>query len=90
MLDLTKLARQMQGISDHLTQEAEAAQRRVEISRNLMTLAGNRQRELVAQLEEHRDRIFFAAAEPIEPLNTRIAIDPPPAAHSVISSDGSQ
>ncbi len=90
MLDLTKLARQMQGISDHLTQEAEAAQRRVEIARNLMTLAGNRQRDLVAQLEEHRDRIFFAAAEPIEPLNTRFAIDPPPAAHSVISSDGSQ
>ncbi|MEO1393739.1 MAG: DNA double-strand break repair nuclease NurA [Cyanobacteria bacterium J06634_5] len=90
MLDLTKLARQMQGISDHLSQEAEAAQRRVEIARNLMRLVTKQQGERVAQLEEYRDRIFFAAAEPIEPLSTRIPLAKAPEAHSVLSSDGSQ
>ena len=43
MLDLSKLARQMQGISDHLSQEAEAARRRVEIAQNLMVQATKNQ-----------------------------------------------
>ncbi|MEO0768833.1 MAG: DNA double-strand break repair nuclease NurA, partial [Cyanobacteria bacterium J06649_4] len=90
MLDLSKLARQMQDISEHLTKEADAAKRRVEIARNLMTTAISRQAELVGQLEENRDRLLFAAAEPVEPLNTKIALDTAPEAHTVISSDGSQ
>lgn len=90
MLDLTKLARQMQGISEHLTQEAEAARRRVDIARNLMAQATKHQSKLVDQLSEHRDRLLFAAAEPIEPLSTKVALDTAPAAHTVISSDGSQ
>lgn len=90
MLDLTKLARQMQGISDHLTQEADAARRRVEIAQLLMTQATGRQQTLVDQLVEGRDRLLFAAAEPIEPLDTQIALSTAPVAHSVISSDGSQ
>ncbi len=90
MLDLTKLARQMQGISDHLTQEADAARRRVEIAQLLMGQATDRQQTLVDQLVEGRDRLLFAAAEPIEPLDTRIALNTAPAAHSVVSSDGSQ
>ncbi|MGI8933408.1 MAG: DNA double-strand break repair nuclease NurA [Phormidesmis sp.] len=90
MLDLTKLARQMQGISDHLTQEADAARRRVEIAQLLMSQATDRQQTLVDQLVEGRDRLLFAAAGPIEPLDTRIVLNTAPAAHSVISSDGSQ
>ncbi len=90
MLDLTKLARQMQGISDHLTQEAEASKRRIEIAQGLMSRAINRQSVMVAQLEQYRDRLIFAAAEPVEPLNTRIAIQTAPTAHTVISADGSQ
>ncbi|MEM9151342.1 MAG: DNA double-strand break repair nuclease NurA [Cyanobacteria bacterium P01_F01_bin.3] len=90
MLDLTKLARQMQGISEHLSQEAEAASRRVNIANNLMVQAIEHQNRLVSQLEAHRDRLLFAAAEPVEPLNTRVLIEPAPAAHTVISSDGSQ
>ncbi|MEL6939454.1 MAG: DNA double-strand break repair nuclease NurA [Cyanobacteria bacterium J06598_1] len=90
MLDLTKLARQMQGISDHLTQEADAARRRVEIARKLMVQALGVQAELVDRLDEYRDRILFAAAEPIEPLNTQVALATAPEAHTVISSDGSQ
>jgi hypothetical protein len=90
MLDLTKLARQMQGISDHLSQEADAARRRVEIAQGLMGQAVQQQDRLVNQLVAGRDRLLFAAAEPIEPLDTKIALDIAPAAHSVISSDGSQ
>lgn len=90
MLDLSKLAHQMQGISEHLTQEAAAAQRRVEIARNLMQQASGQQGSLVSQLNEYRDRLLFAAAEPIEPLNTKVALQSAPAAHTVISSDGSQ
>ncbi len=98
MLDLSKLARQMQGISDHLTQEADAARLRVEVARNLMVQATGRQADLVSQLREHNgqgasntaNRLLFAAAEPIEPLDTRIALKTAPVAHSVVSSDGSQ
>ena len=90
MLDLTKLARQMQGISDHLTQEADAARRRVEIAQLLMSQATDRQQTLVDQLVEGRDRLLFAAAEPIEPLDTSVVLNTAPVAHSVISSDGSQ
>ncbi len=90
MLDLTKLARQMKGISDHLSKEADAARRRVEIVGGLMNRAIARQDVMVSQLEEYRDHLLFAAAEPIEPLDTKIALDTAPVAHSVISSDGSQ
>ena len=90
MLDLIKLARQMQGISEHLTQEAEAARRRVAIAQTLMTQAQTRQPELVATLQDWRDRIPFAIAEPIEPLDSRIDITPAPAAHTVLATDGSQ
>ena len=90
MLDLSKLARQMQGISDHLAKEAEAAQRRVEIARTLMGLATVKQTQLVQQLEENRDRLIFAAAEPVEPLDTKVPLAIAPDAHTVISADGSQ
>ncbi|MBE9063934.1 DNA double-strand break repair nuclease NurA [cf. Phormidesmis sp. LEGE 11477] len=90
MLDLSKLARQMQGISDHLSQEAEAARRRVEIAQNLMVQATADQSLLTQRLDEYRDRLLFAAAEPIEPLDTKIALKTAPAAHTVLSSDGSQ
>ena len=90
MLDLTKLARQMQGISEHLTQEADAARLRVEIARNLLVQATQHQSDRTAELETYRDRLLFAAAEPVEPLNTKVTLDTAPEAHTVISSDGSQ
>ncbi|MEM8544097.1 MAG: DNA double-strand break repair nuclease NurA [Cyanobacteria bacterium P01_H01_bin.119] len=90
MLDLMKIAQQMQGISDHLTREAAAAHRRVERAEQLMTQAILRQDELVDQLESGRDRLTFTAACPLEPLNTRMAIDPAPDCHTVIATDGSQ
>lgn len=90
MLDLMKLAQQMQGISQHLREEAEAAGRRVRIATDLMAQAQAQQAALVEQLTNWQERIPFAIAAPVEPLNTRIAIPAAPAAHTVLATDGSQ
>ncbi len=90
MLDLMKLARQMQGISQHLSLEAAAAQDRVAAARGLLTIAAHRQDQLVAQAETWGDRAPFTAAHPTEPLGTRMAVAAAPEAHTVIATDGSQ
>ncbi|NJP12394.1 MAG: hypothetical protein HC866_25430, partial [Leptolyngbyaceae cyanobacterium RU_5_1] len=88
MLDLTKLAQQMQGISQHLTQEATATRQRLELAQTLLEKALRRQDELVALQQEWRDRLNFTAAAPIEPLNLCASIPIPPAVHTVIATDG--
>jgi NurA domain len=90
MLDLTKLARQMQGISQHLTVEAAATRQRLALAQTLMEQAQAQQDELVERQETGRDRLSFTAAVPIEPLSTRPSIAPAPSAHTVIATDGSQ
>jgi hypothetical protein len=90
MLDLMKLARQMQGIGQHLTQEATAARQRLELAEQLLAQARDRQEDLLALQTQWRDRLGFTAAEPVEPLDTRVSISPAPAIHSVIATDGSQ
>jgi len=90
MLDLTKLAQQMQGISQQLTLEATATRQRLDRAQLLMAQAHDRQAELIEMQELWRDRLSFTAAIPIEPLDTRIEIDSPPVAHTVIATDGSQ
>ncbi|NEQ31654.1 MAG: DNA double-strand break repair nuclease NurA [Leptolyngbya sp. SIO4C5] len=90
MLDLMKIAQQMQGISDHLTREAAAARLRIEKAERLMQQAQRHQVERRAQLHQWRDRMTFTAAEPVEPLSTRSLIPQAAVAHSVIATDGSQ
>lgn len=90
MLDLTKLARQMQGISHHLTQEAAATRNRIELANTFLNQAFQQQQEFVSRLQTWRDRLCFTAAEPIEPLNLRASIAIPPTAHTVLATDGSQ
>jgi hypothetical protein len=90
MLDLMKLARQMQGISQHLSLEAAAAQDRVTVARGLLTIASTRQADLVSQAETWGDRAPFTAAQPTEPLTQRTLIAAAPEAHTVIATDGSQ
>jgi hypothetical protein len=90
MLDLTKLAQQMQGISQQLTLEATATRQRLDRAEILMAQAYERQADLIQAQELWRDRLTFTAAIPIEPLDTRIEITAPPAAHTVIATDGSQ
>ncbi len=90
MLDLTKLTRQMQGLSQHLTQEAAASRQRLELAQQHFLNACDRQEEFVQKQEKWRDRILFASATPVEPLNTSIEIPVPPKVHTVIATDGSQ
>ncbi|MGD2183542.1 DNA double-strand break repair nuclease NurA [Lusitaniella coriacea] len=90
MLDLTKLAGELPGISQHLKQEANASRVRLERAQELLSLARGRQEELVELQKKWRDRAIFANATPIEPLNTRIEITPTPTQHTVFATDGSQ
>ncbi|MBW4601331.1 MAG: DNA double-strand break repair nuclease NurA [Calothrix sp. FI2-JRJ7] len=90
MLDLTKLAGQIQGLSQHLTQEAVASQKRLELASKYLIDAFARQDEFVEKQDKWKDRIVFANATPIEPLDTRIDIPVPPKVHTVIATDGSQ
>ena len=90
MLDLIKLARQLQDIGQHLNEEASAARLRLERAQMLLQQARERQPELVEQQQAWRDRLGFTAAEPLEPLDTRIDLTPAPAVHTVIATDGSQ
>ncbi len=88
MLDLSKIALQMQGISNHLAKEAEAARARIEIATQLLHQAQHQQSHLIEQL--HTNQLGFTAAEPIEPLDTRVHIKPAPETHTVLATDGSQ
>jgi hypothetical protein len=90
MLDLMKLARQMQGIGQHLTQEAIATRQRLERAHQLIEQAAERQAELIGQQQAWRDRLGFTAAEPLEPLDTRIDLTAAPEVHTVLATDGSQ
>jgi NurA domain len=90
MLDLTKLARQMQGLSQHLTLEVAASRQRLELAQQHLKNAYESQQDLVDRQEKWRDRILFANATPIEPLETCIDISVPPKIHTVIATDGSQ
>ncbi|QLE54297.1 DNA double-strand break repair nuclease NurA [Nostoc sp. TCL26-01] len=90
MLDLTKLARQMQGLSQHLSQEAVASRQRLELAQQHFKNAADCQQDLIERQEKWRDRILFTNATPLEPLNTCIDIPTPPKVHTVIATDGSQ
>ncbi|MCT7949899.1 DNA double-strand break repair nuclease NurA [Ancylothrix sp. C2] len=90
MLDLNKLAGKLPGISKHLTQEATAAKGRLQTAELLMQQAQTHHLELVKKQQDWKHRLIFSAAEPVEPLDTRIAIPPAPRTHTVIATDGSQ
>jgi hypothetical protein len=90
MLDINKLAGKLPGISKHLTQEATAAKGRLETAENLMQQAQIHHLELVKKQQDWKNRLIFSAAEPVEPLDTKISIPAPPPTHTVIATDGSQ
>jgi NurA domain len=90
MLDLTKAAKAMQGMSQHLNVEAQAARQRLEIAQKLLEKAAAGQEKLVELQASWRDRTLFNSATPIEPLGDRTYIPTPPAAHTVFATDGSQ
>lgn len=90
MLDITKLTGQLPEISQHLHNEAEASQRRLNQALSLLSEGVSQQEELETQQDQWRDRAIFNAATPLEPLDTCKDIPVPPYAHSVFATDGSQ
>lgn len=90
MLDLARLAQQMQGISHHLAQEAAAAQERVQLAQRWMAQATLDQETWIARQRSFADTLAFTAALPVEPLTTRVEVESAPAAHTVLATDGSQ
>ena len=90
MLDLTKIAKAMQGISQHMTLEVAASRQRLDLAQQLMAAAHEQQQQLVQRQKQWRDRILFNSGTPVEPLNTGIDIPVPPKVHTVIATDGSQ
>ncbi|MEQ9001115.1 MAG: DNA double-strand break repair nuclease NurA [Coleofasciculus sp. B1-GNL1-01] len=90
MLDLTKLAKQIPGISQHLKGEALASRQRWELAQKLMLEANTRQSELIQSQQQWRDRIIFTAAVPVESLDTSLDLDSPPESHTIFATDGSQ
>ena len=56
----------------------------------MLQQAYQQQAALVQRQQQWRDRILFASAVPVEPLNTRLDLPVPPAVHTVIATDGSQ
>ena len=90
MLDIAKLAGQLPGISQHLQKEALASRNRIEQAEIIQQQACAKQQQLIEDLEHWRDRLLFAVATPVEPLDSCIDIPAPPYSHSVFASDGSQ
>jgi hypothetical protein len=90
MLDLTRLAQAMQGISQHLTTEVTASKQKLDRAQQMLTIAQTQQAELVQKQQDWRERLLFTAAVPVEPLNTRVTLDVAPKNHTVIATDGSQ
>ncbi|ELS02847.1 NurA domain-containing protein [Xenococcus sp. PCC 7305] len=90
MLDIAKLAGQLPGISQHLQKEALASRHRIEQAEIIQQQACIKQQQLIENLDNWRDRLLFAVATPVEPLDSCIDIPAPPYSHSVFASDGSQ
>jgi NurA domain len=90
MLDLTKVAKAMQGISQHLSTEVAASRQRLDLAQELLTAAHKNQAELMQRQKQWRDRILFSTAVPMEPLDTCINLPVAPKTHTVLATDGSQ
>jgi hypothetical protein len=90
MLDFNQLARQMQGISQHLVNESTAMRQKLDYAEVLMAQMPGMQAELMERQEKWRDRTIFTAAVPVEPMETRVSIESAPYAHTVLATDGSQ
>jgi hypothetical protein len=90
MLDLAKLAKQIPGMGQQMKLEAIASRERLALAQSLLQKSERQQTQLVASQKQWGDRLIFTAATPVEPLNSKIDIEPPPYSHSVFATDGSQ
>jgi NurA domain len=90
MLDLLKVAGQMQGMSEQLAHEAKLLAHKLDLAESLFQGAIAHQ---VLRRQQHQawsDRLAFNCAEPVEPLESKHIITPITAPHTVVATDGSQ
>ena len=90
MLDLAKLAKQIPGMGEQMKIDAIASRERLALAQSLLQKSERQQTQLVESQKQWGDRLIFTAATPVEPLNSKIDIEPPPYSHSVFATDGSQ
>jgi hypothetical protein len=90
MLDLLKVAGQMQGMSEQLAHEAKLLAHKLDLAESLFQGAIAHQVLRRQQKQEWGDRLAFNCAEPVEPLESRHVITPITTPHTVVATDGSQ
>ncbi|MBD2105145.1 DNA double-strand break repair nuclease NurA [Leptolyngbya sp. FACHB-261] len=90
MLDLLKLARQMQGMSQQLQKEAAATRQRLLQAQEILQAAGAEQPLWLERYQTWHDKLAFLAAEPVEALDTCLPIGATAATYTVVATDGSQ
>jgi len=90
MLDLLKVAGQMQGMSEQLQKEAKQLAGKLNLAEALFNRSISNQPKLVAQREEWSSSLAFACAEPVEPLTQKTMIKSIETPHTAIATDGSQ
>lgn len=90
MLDLLKVAGQMQGMSEQLQKEARMLAGKLNLAEELFNGAIANQALHTRQREDWHSSLAFACAEPVELLSQRYAIAPITTPHTVLATDGSQ
>ena len=90
MLDLRKIAGQMQGMSAQLQREAKQLALKLDVAENLLTKAIAQAIPLNANFQQWHANFPFSCAEPIEALEQITTYAPYRDLHSVIATDGSQ
>jgi hypothetical protein len=90
MLDITKIAAKIPGVSEHFQQEAKAGRHRIEQAQIILKNTLPLQEEIIKKQKEFSVCLNFASAKPIEPLDSAITIADCPIEHSVFATDGSQ
>ncbi len=90
MLDLYKIAGQMQGMSEQLKKEAKQLAAKLNLAEELFNEAIANETPLKDQYQQWQDRLAFSCGEPVEGLNVFSEYAPMTNLHSVIATDGSQ
>lgn len=90
MLDLNQVSRFLPDVSQHLRDEASAANKRLDLACDLLNQASTELDRLRELHSTWGDRLAFTAGVPIEAIDQTYSIAAPPKQHSVIATDGSQ
>jgi hypothetical protein len=90
MLDLGKIAGQLPGMSQYLTQEVTLSRQRLEQAQILFQKSCEQQEELMKRHQIWQERLIFHPAIPVEPLDTCKDLNTAPYSHTVFATDGSQ